>query len=56
MTDYIKKLRACVRWFMDLEDGFVAELEKLRCAMDEENTRHADLGNEHLHLVQGTSS
>ena len=25
MSDYIKKLRACIRWYMELEDGYVAE-------------------------------
>ncbi|GJN01655.1 hypothetical protein PR202_ga18935 [Eleusine coracana subsp. coracana] len=43
MSEYIKKLRACIRWFMDLEDGYLAEQEKLRSSMDSENTRHADL-------------
>ncbi|KAL6651976.1 hypothetical protein ACP70R_010901 [Stipagrostis hirtigluma subsp. patula] len=43
MSDYIKKLRACIRWFMDLEDGYVAEQEKLRGVMDSENIRHAEL-------------
>ncbi|KAL6844533.1 hypothetical protein ACP4OV_026206 [Aristida adscensionis] len=43
MSEYIKKLRACIKWFMDLEDGYLAEQEKLRGVMDEENTRHAEL-------------
>ncbi|GJN26354.1 hypothetical protein PR202_gb14279 [Eleusine coracana subsp. coracana] len=43
MSEYIKKLRACIRWFMDLEDGYLTEQEKLRSSMDSENTRHADL-------------
>lgn len=46
MSDYIKKLRACIRWYMELEDGYLAEQEKLRGAMDSENTRHTELGNE----------
>lgn len=45
MSDYIKKLRACIRWYMELEDGYLAEQEKLRGAMDAENTRHINLGN-----------
>ncbi|XP_062185121.1 kinesin-like protein KIN-14H isoform X2 [Phragmites australis] len=43
MSEYIKKLRACVRWYMELEDGYLAEQEKLRGAMDAENTRHTEL-------------
>ena len=46
MSDYIKKLRACIRWYMELEDGYLAEQEKLRGAMDSENNRHTELGNE----------
>ncbi|XP_066346019.1 kinesin-like protein KIN-14H [Miscanthus floridulus] len=43
MSDYIKKVRACIRWYMELEDGYLAEQEKLRGAMDSENTRHTEL-------------
>ncbi|CAN6241005.1 unnamed protein product [Urochloa humidicola] len=43
MSDYIKKLRACIRWYMELEDGYLVEQEKLRGAMDAENTRHTEL-------------
>jgi kinesin family member C1 len=50
MSEYIKKLRACIRWFMDLEDGYLVEQEKLRASMDAENTRHADLGKQILFL------
>jgi hypothetical protein len=50
MSDYIKKLRACIRWYMELEDGYLAEQEKLLGAMDSENTRHTELGNNRLSL------
>ncbi|KAG8066364.1 hypothetical protein GUJ93_ZPchr0004g40372 [Zizania palustris] len=43
MSEYIKKLRACIRWYIDLEDGYLAEQEKLRSTMDAENDRHAEL-------------
>nr|CAB3485849.1 unnamed protein product [Digitaria exilis] len=43
MSDYIKKLRACIRWYMELEDGYLAEQEKLQGAMDAENIRHSEL-------------
>jgi len=45
MSDYIKKLRACIRWYMELEDGYLAEQEKLRGTLDAENSRHTQLGN-----------
>jgi kinesin family protein C1 len=44
MSEYIKRLRACIRWYVDLEDGYLAELEKLRGQIDTENTRHAEFG------------
>ncbi|KAJ1269421.1 hypothetical protein BS78_07G210400 [Paspalum vaginatum] len=43
MSEYIKKLRACIRWYMELEDGYLAEQEKLRGSIDAENTRHTEL-------------
>ncbi|KAG2569028.1 hypothetical protein PVAP13_7NG367400 [Panicum virgatum] len=43
MSDYIKKLRACIRWYMELEDGYLAEQEKLRSTLDAENSRHTEL-------------
>ena len=46
MSDYIKKLRACIRWYIELEDAYLVEQEKLRGAMDSENARHTELGNE----------
>lgn len=42
MSEYIKRLRACIRWFVDLEDGYLAELEKLQGQIDAENTRHTE--------------
>lgn len=46
MSEYIKRLRACIRWYVELEDGYLAEQEKLRGSIDAENTRHAEFGNE----------
>lgn len=42
MSEYIKRLRACIRWYVELEDGYLAEQEKLRGSIDAENTRHAE--------------
>ncbi|XP_047068982.1 kinesin-like protein KIN-14H [Lolium rigidum] len=42
MSEYIKRLRACIRWYVDLEDGYLAELEKLQGQIDAENTRHTE--------------
>ncbi|XP_008778969.2 kinesin-like protein KIN-14H isoform X1 [Phoenix dactylifera] len=43
MIEYIKKLRTCIRWFMELEDGYLAEQEKLRSMLDSEEKRHAEI-------------
>ncbi|KAG6475420.1 hypothetical protein ZIOFF_064640 [Zingiber officinale] len=40
MTEYIKKLRICIRWYMELEDDYLAEQEKLRNELDSEEKRH----------------
>lgn len=44
MIEYIKKLRICIRWYMELEDGYLAELEKLRNELDSEEKRHGEIG------------
>uniref|UniRef100_A0A0D3G0Q8 Kinesin-like protein n=1 Tax=Oryza barthii TaxID=65489 RepID=A0A0D3G0Q8_9ORYZ len=43
MSEYIKKLRACIRWYIELVDGYLVEQEKLRSTMDAENAQHAEL-------------
>ncbi|KAM3370501.1 hypothetical protein ACQJBY_018056 [Aegilops geniculata] len=42
MSEYIKRLRACIRWLVELEDGYLAEQEKLRGQIDSDNARHAE--------------
>lgn len=43
MIEYIKKLRICIRWFTELEDGYLAEQEKLRSMLDSEEKRRAEI-------------
>ncbi|WOL03427.1 kinesin-5-like isoform X4 [Canna indica] len=43
MMEYIKKLRACIKWYMDLEDGYLAEQEKQKNLMETEEKRHTDI-------------
>ncbi|XP_020269120.1 kinesin-like protein KIN-14H [Asparagus officinalis] len=43
MIEYIKKLKACIRWFMELEDGYLLEQEKLRSLSEAEEKRHAEI-------------
>nr|XP_009393338.1 PREDICTED: kinesin-5-like isoform X3 [Musa acuminata subsp. malaccensis] len=46
MMEYIKKLRVCIRWYMDLEDKYLAEQENLRNLMTAEENRHSDIENQ----------
>ncbi|KAJ0972433.1 hypothetical protein J5N97_020392 [Dioscorea zingiberensis] len=43
MIEYIRKLRTCIKWYMDLEDGYLSELEKLRGTVENEENRHAEI-------------
>lgn len=44
MIEYIRKLRTCIKWFMDLEDGHLSELEKLRGTVEFQEKGHTELG------------
>ena len=50
MIEYIKKLKSCVKWFMELEDGYLTELENIRSLYESEKKRHAELGNQRLSI------
>lgn len=43
MFEYIKKLRACIKWYMELEDGYLVEQEKLHAAAESEEKRHFEI-------------
>lgn len=47
MIEYIKKLKACVKWFMELEDGYQTEQERLQNLYESEEKRHAEIGSHH---------
>ncbi|CAL9120308.1 unnamed protein product [Musa textilis] len=42
MIEYIKKFRICIRWYMELEDGYLAEQGKLRNMLESEEKRHRE--------------
>lgn len=44
MIEYIKKFRICIRWYMELEDGYLAEQGKLRNMLESEEKRHREIG------------
>ncbi|XP_072956118.1 kinesin-like protein KIN-14N isoform X1 [Typha angustifolia] len=43
MMEYIKKLRACIKWFMEREDVNLVELERLRSLLESEEKRHSEI-------------
>ncbi|KAJ8459696.1 hypothetical protein OPV22_032622 [Ensete ventricosum] len=43
MIEYIKRLRICIRWYMELEDGYMEEQEKLLNMLGSEERRHGEL-------------
>lgn len=43
--EYIKRLRICIRWYIELEDGYTEEQEKLRNSLETEEKRHDEIGS-----------
>ena len=43
--EYIKKLRLCIKWFEDLEDGLNQEKLKLQSTIESLEKQCAELGN-----------
>lgn len=44
MSDYIKRLRPCLKWFQELEVGYVQEQERLRVALESAERRLDEIG------------
>lgn len=44
MTDYIKKLRMCIKWFQELEADYVIKLEKSETALKSLETKCEETG------------
>lgn len=44
MTDLIKRLKLCVRWFKRIEEGYVQEKEKLRFELEAAEKKCTDTG------------
>ncbi|KAK6917386.1 Spindle pole body-associated protein Vik1/Cik1, microtubule binding domain [Dillenia turbinata] len=43
MTEYIKKLRLCIKWLQDVEEAHVVEKEKLQITLQTAETKLADM-------------
>jgi len=44
MTDLIKRLKACVRWYKRIEEGYVQEKEKLQSELEASEKKYNDTG------------
>jgi len=44
MTDLIKRLKACVRWYKRIEEGYVQEKEKLQSELEASEKKCSDTG------------
>ncbi|KAK8966775.1 Kinesin-3 [Platanthera guangdongensis] len=43
MREYIKKLKTCILWYLEVEDRYIAEQEKLGDMLKSEEIRHSDI-------------
>ncbi|KAK6932409.1 Spindle pole body-associated protein Vik1/Cik1, microtubule binding domain [Dillenia turbinata] len=43
MTEHIKKLRLCIKWLQDVEEGHVVEMEKLQITLQTAEKKLADM-------------
>jgi hypothetical protein len=44
MMEYIKKLRACIKWLLEGEDANLAQIGKLTADLEAAETQHGDKG------------
>jgi hypothetical protein len=44
MIEYIKKLRACIKWLLDREDANLAEIGRLTGLIDAAEKHHTEAG------------
>lgn len=45
MTDIIKKLKVCVRWYQQVDETHVQEKENLRSSLESAEKRYSDKGD-----------
>ena len=48
MMDYIRRLRLCIRWFQEVEGGYLLEQENLRELLESAEKKCAEMGNNEL--------
>jgi len=50
MMDYIKRLRVCIRWFQEVEGGYLLEQDSLRALLESAEKRCTEMGNDQVNL------
>lgn len=45
MNEHIRKLKLCVKWFQEVEEGHVQEKEKLRNTLESSERKLTETGN-----------
>lgn len=44
MADLIRRLKLCVKWFKNVEEGYIEEKEKLQSALEAAEKKFTDTG------------
>jgi len=44
MMEYIKKVRACIRWLLEREDANLAEIERINGQLEATHKQHSEIG------------
>jgi len=51
MMDYIRRLRLCIRWFQEVEGGYLLEQENLRELLESAEKKCVAMGNNKLNSL-----
>jgi kinesin family protein C1 len=50
MMEYIKKVRACIRWLLEKDDANLAEIERINGQLEVTHKQHSEIGTNLLKL------
>jgi len=51
MMEYIKKLRACIKWLLEREDANLTEIGNITARLEAEGKQHPKTGNDSFRLT-----
>ena len=51
MMEYIKKLRACIKWLLEGEDANLVEIGNISARLEAEGKEHSETGNDPFKLT-----